>query len=303
MTAAVETAGLTKFYGRALGIESVDLEVRVGEVFGFLGPNGAGKSTTIRILLDFIRPTKGSARVLGLDVRRDSIAIKRRVGYLPGELAMYEKMTAREMLGYFAGLRGMSDLGDVDVLSERLELDLDVKIRKYSTGNRQKVGLVQAMMHRPELLVLDEPTSGLDPLIQAEVHRMLDEVRADGRTVFLSSHVLPEVERIADRVGIIRRGRLVVVDDVAEIKRHAVRKLLIRFAEPVLAAAFDGLPAVVDTRTISDREVEVSVEGSVDPVIKRAAEYETVSISADDGDLEAAFLAFYSDDAEAADAP
>ena len=302
MNAAVETSGLTKFYGRTRGIEDVDLEVRVGEVFGFLGPNGAGKSTTIRILLDFIRPTSGVASVLGMNARSDSIAIKRRVGYLPGELAMYDKMTAREMLGYFAGLRGMSDLGDVDILSERLELDLDIKIRKYSTGNRQKVGLVQAMMHRPELLVLDEPTSGLDPLIQAEVHRMLDEVRKEGRTVFLSSHVLPEVERVADRVGIIRRGRLVVVDDVAQIKRHAVRKLVIRFAEPVMASEFDGLPAVVGTQTISDHEVEVSVEGSVDPVIKRAALHETVSISADDGDLEAAFLAYYADEAEAEDA-
>ena len=267
-------------------------------MFGFLGPNGAGKSTTIRVLLDFIRPTKGTASVLGLDARKDSIAIKRRVGYLPGELAMYEKMTARELFGYFAGLRGMGDLGDAETVAERLDLDPDVKIRKYSTGNRQKVGLVQAMMHRPELLVLDEPTGGLDPLIQAEVHRMIDEVRAEGRTVFLSSHVLPEVERVADRVGIIRRGHLVVVDDVAEIKRHAVRKLILRFADPVDPDAFRGLPAVVTVHALNDYEVEVAVEGSVDPVIKQAAAFETTSITADDGDLEAAFLSFYADDEE-----
>ncbi|MDJ0962155.1 MAG: ABC transporter ATP-binding protein [Acidimicrobiia bacterium] len=299
MTSAITTHELTKFYGRTRGIEDVDLEVREGEVFGFLGPNGAGKSTTIRVLLDFIRPTKGAASVLGLDARRDSIEIKRRVGYLPGELAMYEKMTARELFGYFAGLRGMSDLGDAEALSERLELDPDIKIRKYSTGNRQKVGLVQAMMHRPELLILDEPTGGLDPLIQAEVHRVIDEVRSDGRTVFLSSHVLPEVERVADRVGIIRRGHLVVVDDVAEIKRHAVRKLILRFGDPVDPDVFGGLPAVVSVHALNEHEVEVAVEGSVDPVIKKAAEFETTSVTADDGDLEAAFLSFYADEGEA----
>ncbi len=299
MNAAIETEELTKFYGRTRGIEDVHLEVREGEVFGFLGPNGAGKSTTIRLLLDFIRPTKGAARVLGMDARGDSVAIKRRVGYLPGELAMYERMTGRELFGYFAGLRGMRDLGDAEMLSERLELDPDVQIRRYSSGNRQKVGLIQSMMHRPELLIFDEPTLALDPLIQAEVHRMIDEIRAEGRTVFLSSHILPEVERVADRVGIIRRGHLVVVDDVAEIKRHAVRKLILRFAGPVAAVEFDGLPAVVEARALSDEMIEVSVEGSVDPVIKQAARFETVSISADDGDLEAAFLAYYADDEEA----
>lgn len=301
MTAAVETRALTKFYGRTRGIEALDLDVRVGEVFGFLGPNGAGKSTTIRLILDFIRPTTGTARVFGLDARRDGIAIKRRVGYLPGELAMYEKMTARELFGYFAGLRGMRDLGDAEVLAERLELDPDIKIRKYSSGNRQKVGLVQAMMHRPELLVLDEPTGGLDPLVQAEVHRMIDEVRAEGRTVFLSSHVLPEVERVADRVAIIRRGHLVAVDDVAEIKRRAVRKLILRFAEPIDPGVFANLHTVVGTRALNDREVEVSVEGIVDPVIKQAARFETISITADDGDLEAAFLSFYTDAADDAE--
>jgi ABC-2 type transport system ATP-binding protein len=296
VTAAITTSQLTKFYGRTLGIENVDLEVRQGEVFGFLGPNGAGKSTTIRLLLDFIRPTRGSAAVLGLDARKDAVEIKRRVGYLPGELAMYEKMTARELFGYFAGLRGMSDTGDADMIAERLELDVDVRIRKYSSGNRQKVGLVQALMHRPELLVLDEPTNGLDPLIQSEFHRIIDEVQAEGRTVFLSSHVLPEVERVADRVAIIRQGEIAVIDDVEVIKQHAVRRLTLRFAEPVDPAQFADLPAVVDVRTMNHHVIEVSVEGSVDPVIKQAARYETTSVSADDGDLEAAFLAYYRDD-------
>ena len=297
ITAAIATRGLTKFYGRTLGIEDVDLEVRVGEVFGFLGPNGAGKSTTIRLLLDFIRPTRGEASVLGLECRSRAVDIKRRVGYLPGELAMYEKMTAREMLGYFAGLRGMSDLGDAEMVAERLELDLDVKIRSYSSGNRQKVGLAQAFMHRPELLILDEPTNALDPLIQQEFHRMIDDVREAGRTVFLSSHILPEVERVADRVGIIRRGHLVVVDDVSEIKQRAVRRLTLRFAGPVDPASFQRLPSVIETRGLNNGSVvEVTVAGSVDPVIKKAAEFETISVSADDGDLEGAFLAFYSED-------
>ena len=298
MTAAIVTTGLTKFYGRTRGIEDVDLEVRVGEVFGFLGPNGAGKSTTIRLLLDFIRPSAGGASVLGLDARRDAVAIKRRVGYLPGELAMHEKMTGRELFGYFAGLRGMADTGDAESIAERLELDVDMKIRKYSSGNRQKVGLVQALMHRPELLVLDEPTSGLDPLIQAEFHHIIDEIRAEGRTVFLSSHVLPEVERVADRVAIIRKGAIAVIDDVDVIKQHAVRRLTLRFGEAVDPGEFENLPAVVGVRALADRVIEVSVEGSVDPVIKRAARFETTSVTADDGDLEAAFLAYYSDESE-----
>ncbi|MCH7706430.1 MAG: ABC transporter ATP-binding protein, partial [Chloroflexi bacterium] len=197
------TEGLTKSYGKSRGIVDLNLEVRAGEVFGFLGPNGSGKTTTMRLLLDFIRPTRGRAEVFGLDVRTESMEIRRRVGYLPGDLAMYENLTGRELLTYFANLQGGVSWSYTEALAERLGLDLSRPIRTLSTGNKQKVGLVQAFMHQPELLVVDEPTSGLDPLVRQEFYRIVQEAKAEGQTVFLSSHILAEVERIADRVGII----------------------------------------------------------------------------------------------------
>ena len=297
MVPVISTEGLTKYYGEILGIEDVDIEVNQGEVFGFLGPNGAGKSTTIRLLLDFLRPTRGHSSVLGLRSREDSIEIHRRVGYVPGDLSMYGKMTGREMLAYFASLRGMDGLGSAPELAERLQLDMDQRIRSYSSGNRQKVGLVQAFMHEPELLILDEPTSGLDPLIQQEFYRLVFETKAQGRTVFLSSHILPEVERIADRVGIIRSGNLVIVEQVAAFKQKAVRKLEMRFASSVPESDFSSLEAVRSTRSEDDgRVIIVTVEGSVDPVIKAAARYELVNLVAHEGDLEEAFLAYYQSD-------
>ena len=300
MATVIETAGLTKYYGDVRGAEDVDLEVRRGEVFGFLGPNGAGKSTTIRLLLDFIRPTRGSATVLGHDARQGSVEIKRRVGYLPGELAMYERMTGRQLLTSFAALRGMSGIGDGPAVAARLELDLDRTIRSYSSGNRQKIALVQAFMHRPELFILDEPTNALDPLIQQEFYALIDEVRAAGRSVFLSSHILPEVERIADRVAIIRSGHIVATESVAELKRKASHRLELRFARPVGVAAFAGLPTV---HTATEHEggavVQLIVTGPLDPVVKAAARYEVTGIVSHDGDLEEAFLAYYSEDGDA----
>jgi len=259
MTAAIRTEGLTKHYGKVIGIEDVDLEVREGEVFGFLGPNGAGKSTTIRTLLDLLHPTRGTATVLGLDSRRDSVEIRRHVGYLPGELAMYDQMTGRQMLEHFAGLRSMDDLGEALPIAERLELDLDVKIRSYSSGNRQKLAIALVMMHRPRLLILDEPTTALDPLIQLEFYGLIDEVRDEGRTVFVSSHVLPEVERLAERVGIIRNGRLVVVEDFDAIRERAVRKVELRFAEPVPAEPFERKPLAGEVMEVDSPERRVSI--------------------------------------------
>ena len=290
----ISTEGLTKHYGMTLGIEDVTFDVREGEVFGFLGPNGSGKSTTIRLLLDLIRPTRGTSTVLGLDSRADAIEIHRRVGYVPGELAMYEKMTGRELLGYFASLRGLDDVGRAPEIAERLQLDVDQRIRSYSSGNRQKVGLVQALMHDPELLILDEPTSGLDPLAQREFYRIVLEARATGRTVFLSSHILPEVERIADRVGIIRNGKLVVVEEVSVLKHKALRKLEMRFARPVPEAEFSGLDTVHNIESEDGGAVIIlTVAGSVDPVIKAAASHELISLVSHEGDLEEAFLAYY----------
>jgi ABC-2 type transport system ATP-binding protein len=299
MTAAIRTEALTKHYGRVVGIEDVDLEVREGEVFGFLGPNGAGKSTTIRTLLDLLHPTSGTATVLGLDSRRDSVEVRRHVGYLPGELAMYDQMTGRQMLEHFAGLRSMDDLGVALPIADRLELDPDVRIRSYSSGNRQKLAIALVMMHEPRLLILDEPTTALDPLIQLEFYGLIDEVRDEGRTVFVSSHVLPEVERLADRVGIIRNGRMVDVEDVDAIRERAVRTVELRFAGPVSAERFARLPAVRDATSIDrGRGVIVWVEGSVDPVVKEAAHHQTTSILAGEGDLEEVFLSYYRDPQE-----
>ncbi|RLE11529.1 MAG: ABC transporter ATP-binding protein [Actinobacteria bacterium] len=299
--AVIETFGLTKFYGDAPGIIDLDLEIREGEIFGFIGPNGAGKSTTIRTLLNFLFPTRGSATVFGLDVVKDSEEIRRRVGYLPGDLAMYETMTAREFLTYFANLRGIDARRMMEDLADRFDLLLDRKIKDYSSGNRQKVGVVNAFMHEPELLILDEPTAGLDPLMQQEFQDLVNEVRAEGRTVFLSSHILPEVDRIADRVGIVRESRLIEVNTIEAFKASAHRTVTIQFAEPIEASGFAALPNVASVEARNDASaVTLTVRGSIDAAIKKAAEYDVVSISTGSGELEEVFLSYYSgtDDAE-----
>lgn len=288
----IQTTHLTKSYGKARGVVDLDLSVRPGEVFGYLGPNGAGKTTTIRTLLDFIRPTAGSVAVFGLDSHRDSLAIRRRVGYLPGELSLYEGMTGREFLRYMANLRGGVAWREVEALAERLGATLAQPIHTLSHGNKQKLGLVQAFMHQPELLILDEPTQGLDPLVQQEFYRMIAEVRTQGRTVFLSSHVLPEVEKTCDRVGIIREGRLIAVEEVANLKAKALRRLEIRFAAPAPAAAFAGLPGVRNVQ-VEDNVLRCIVTGSLDAVVKAAAEFEVVDLISQEPSLEEIFLAYY----------
>jgi len=292
VTSAIQTEGLSKRYGRRLSLADLDLDVEGGEIFGYLGPNGAGKTTTIRLLLDLIRPTAGRATVLGLDARRDSLEIRRRVGYLPGELALDGGLTGRQLLRYFGNLRGGVDPRQGETLAERLDLDLDRPIRALSKGNKQKLGLAQAFMHRPDLLILDEPTSGLDPLVQQEFHRLVLEAKAEGRTVFLSSHVLAEIERIADRVAILRDGRLVAIGAVGEIKAKARRRLEIQFGGPVPAAAFAGLPGVREAAVEGDRG-HFAVEGSVDALIKTAARFEVVGVTSHEPDLEDAFLDYY----------
>lgn len=295
---AIRTLGLTKFYGKHRGIEDVDLEVQVGEVFGFLGPNGSGKSTTIRLLLDLLRPSSGAASVLGLNPRTDAVAVRRRVGYLPGDLSMYPAMTGRQLCSYFSSLRGIEVPVVIDRLAARLRLDLDRRIGDYSTGNRQKVGLVQAFMHDPDLLILDEPTSGLDPLMQQEFYAMVDEAKQAGRTVFLSSHLLPEVEKVADRVAIIRDGTIATVENVAELKRQAIRRMEIQFAKPTDPSPFETLSAVRRVDLSDDRTtVMLVVEGSIDGVVKTAASYEVHNIVSHDGDLEDVFLDYYRSEA------
>lgn len=292
---AIDCMGLTKQYGSRRGVVDLDLEVRTGEVFGFLGPNGAGKSTTIHLLVGQIRPSCGSANVLGLDCWGDRDAVQRRVGFLPGELALYDRLTGAEMLDYLATLRGGVSARVVSDLVERFAVELDRPIRELSMGNRQKLGLVQAFMHEPELFILDEPTLGLDPLIQREFHQLLDEVRDRGRTVFLSSHTLSEVERVADRVAIIRDGALVEVAEVSRLKQLAVRRIDFEFSLPVGAAVFDGVDGVRHVE-IDGREVRVEVEGSLAQVMKVAADHEVVNLHVREADLEEIFLTYYRGD-------
>ena len=300
MGIAIETSGLTKYYGTAPGIINLDLRVDEGEVFGFIGPNGAGKSTSIRVLLNFLFPSEGSGTILGLDIIKGSMEIRRRTGYLPGDLSMYDTMTAREVLTYFANLRKVDTQRAMMALADRFELDLDRKIKNFSTGNRQKVGVVNAFMHEPELLILDEPTAGLDPLMQQEFQSLVNEVRTEGRTVFLSSHILPEVDRIADRVGIVRENRLVAVDSVEAFKAKARSTVTIQFATPVADSAFATL---VGVRSVESRNggstLTVTVNGSLDLVVKEASNHDVVSISTRDSELEEVFLSYYAVDTDA----
>ena len=291
---AIETAGLSKTYrGGVRALVGLDLRVERGEVFGFLGPNGAGKSTTIRLLLDLIRPTSGSAALLGQDTRRRSVEARRRIGYLPGDLRLADRLTGREQLDSLARLRGSTDPALRDALCERLGVVLDRPIRELSKGNRQKLGLVQAFMHRPPLLVLDEPTSGLDPLLQEEFRGLLRETAAGGAAVFLSSHTLDEVQHAADRVGIIRAGRLVDVDRVEALRERALRHVTIRFAgaaDPTGFAAIDGVRVdAVDGSTLR----LAAPETAMDAVVKAAARSTLLDLVSAPADLEEIFLERY----------
>jgi len=291
----IATSGLSKDYGSGRGLFGLDLEVGRGEVFGFLGPNGAGKSTTMRLLLDLIKPSAGSAQLLGLDSVNDSLAIRRRVGFLPGDLALYPKLTGRAVLDYLAELRGGVDRRLRDSLVERFDADLDRPVRQLSTGNRQKLGLIQAFMHEPELLILDEPIAGLDPLVQQSFHALLGEVSAEGRTVFLSSHTLSEVERVTDRLAILRQGRLVVVDSLENLRKVAVQRLEIEFSEAVDANEFRALPGVTEAHA-EGSTVIVGFEGPADAVVKAAAAHEVRAIRPYEDDLEDIFLRYYRTD-------
>jgi ABC-2 type transport system ATP-binding protein len=288
----IQTEGLTKRYGARRGVEELTFEVRRGEVFGFLGPNGAGKTTTMRTLLDLIRPTEGRAAIFGMDTRDGGTEIRRRTGYLPGDLELYERMTGRDLCRYLGRLRGLGRVAEVATVAERLDAELDARIGNLSKGNRQKIGLIQAFMHRPELLILDEPTSGLDPLVQHQVHGMIRETAEDGRTVFLSSHILPEVEGLCDRVGIIREGRLVAVEQIAALKRRAIRRLEIHFDGPIAVREFERLSGVRDVSTV-DHVLLCTVVGSLDEVVKAAARHTVVNVVTHEPSLEEIFLAYY----------
>ena len=293
---AIRTQGLTKHYGTVEALIDLDLDVVPGEVFGFLGPNGAGKTTTIRTLLDEIRPTAGTASILGLDCRRDSVAIRRRIGYVPGDLAMYPSLTGRDTLTYFANLRGGVDWAYVGELAERLGADLAKKVGDLSSGNRQKIGLIQAFMNRPDVLIMDEPSSGLDPLVQREFHTMMREVAAEGRTVFLSSHTLSEVQRVADRVGILRHGRLIALESVAEMRSKAIRQVVFEFGSPVDPAVFDGVPGVRSVEA-TERRTVLSFDGKMAALLKIAEQHDVLDVTTEEADLEEIFLTYYRDEA------
>ena len=295
---AIHTEGLTKHYGSVRALEDLDLDIQAGEVFGFLGPNGAGKTTTIRTLLDEIRPTRGRASILGMDTREKTVEIRRHIGYVPGDLALYPKLTGRDTLTYFANLRGGVDWSYVDELAERLEADLSRKVGNLSSGNRQKVGLIQAFMNRPEVLILDEPSSGLDPLVQRTLQKMMRGAAETGCAIFLSSHTLSEVQRVADRVGIIRHGRLVAVESVAGLRSKAMRRVELELDAPVDAAVFEAVPGSRDVAA-EDHHVAMSFEGNMGDLLKAAADrYTIVDINSEEADLEEIFLTYYRDEDE-----
>jgi beta-exotoxin I transport system ATP-binding protein len=289
----IEAQDLRKDYGRTHALVDLDLVVDVGEVFGFLGPNGAGKTTTIRILMDLIRPTAGAVRVLGLDCRRNGVALRRRVGYLPGDFLVDGRQSAHELLTYLGNLRGGVPTARITGLAERLDLDLRPPIRTLSRGNRQKVGIIQAFMHSPELLVLDEPTSGLDPFLQQEFTAMAREVAAEGRTVFMSSHVMSEVQKAADRVGIIRQGVLVAVETVSSLLESAERRVEVVFDAPVDPAGFTGIEGVRDLQ-VEGPVLRCRLEGRADALVKAVAQHPVVSLTSEEPDLEEVFFSRYS---------
>jgi ABC-2 type transport system ATP-binding protein len=292
MEPVIRTEALTKSYGSHRGIIDIDLAVNEGEAFGFLGPNGAGKTTTIRTILDHLRPTSGKAFVFGIETTVDPVAIHRRIGYLPGEFALYDKLTGGQTIEYFANLRGGVDARYQAELVQRLDVDLSRKFKEYSKGNKQKVGLIVALQHRPDLLILDEPTSGLDPLVQQTFYEVIREAKAEGRTIFLSTHILSEVEKTCDRVAIIRDGRLARVDGVEALRDLAHHQVELRFSGEVPMGAFAAIPGVSEVTT-DDHTLRMRVSGSIAPVVREAARYELLDFVSREPSLEETFLAEY----------
>jgi ABC-2 type transport system ATP-binding protein len=300
MAAIIDVEKLTKSYGGKRGIAGVTFQVEEGEVFGFLGPNGAGKTTTIRVLMALLRADGGTARIAGKDCWQDSVEIKRMIGYVPGEPALDPNLTGGQILEYFARLRGGVDPAYLQQLIKRLDLDTSRKFRQYSTGNKRKVVLIQAFMHKPRVLILDEPTSGLDPLNQQEFDGMVGEAKKEGRTVFLSSHVLSEVEKTCDRVGIIRDGALVKIGGVHELMDIKRYEITISFARPVPVDTFAKLDGVAEVETLNDgMAVRLAMQGAADAVIKAAAQFQVVSLTSYEPSLEDVFLRYYERDGQA----
>jgi len=298
----ISTRNLTKFYGKTRGVEDLSLSVPAGIVYGFLGPNGSGKTTTIRCLLGMLRPTAGEATVLGRRVTLDGSHVRRRIGYVAGEVRLYERETGRWHLDYVAGFRGGRGVL-TDELLERFAFDPSKRVKELSKGNKQKLALILGMAHDPELLILDEPTSGLDPLNQEAVYRVIEERIAAGRTVFLSSHILSEVERVCERVGIVRSGRLVAEENVRDLLGKRLRHVEVRFAEPTPPAFLADLPGVDSVTPLSAFVLVARAKGDVvDQVVKRVAERTVVDLTIQQAGLEEVFLEFYRDEGTAPEA-
>ncbi|MFN8451678.1 MAG: ABC transporter ATP-binding protein [Anaerolineae bacterium] len=293
MENVIHTEHLTKVYtGSTRALDSLSLDVQRGEIFGYLGPNGAGKTTTIRLLLDFIRPTTGSAKILGMDARGDSVAIKQRIGYLPGELNLWDKQTAQQIIQFVGAARGGYDQRYVRELAERLQFDLTKKVRSYSTGNKRKLGLILALMNKPDLLILDEPSTGLDPLMQQTFYQLMQDVRAEGRTVFLSSHILSEVQAICDRVAILRSGKLEAVQRVADLTHTDFRHVTLRFREPVGAEIVRGVPGVSGV-SADGRTLHLQLMGDFDPLLRAINGQYVEDMEVVEPSLEEVFLKYY----------
>ena len=292
----VQIESLTKWYGRTLALDRLTLDVRANEVLGFLGPNGAGKTTTLRLLMGYLRPSGGCARVHGMDAWGDSVAVHRHTGYLPGDLRLWPRLTARMAASHLARLRGLDhDPGTAD-LAKRLDIEMDRPIGELSKGNRQKVGVLLALLGDPGLLLLDEPTSGLDPLVQQEFHRVLRERVDAGAAVMLSSHVLSEVEHVADRVAIIRSGRLLMLESLAGLRQKARHTVEVRFGAPPPPGAFSAVPGIRDVH-LDGSVLRCSMQGVVDPLIKALGHYHVIDLNSREEDLEDTFLALYGEEA------
>jgi ABC-2 type transport system ATP-binding protein len=303
---AVTTRGLVKRYGANTALQGIDLDIPRGSVFGMIGPNGAGKTTTMRLLLDILRPTGGELRVLGESPRAGGAALRRRIGYLPGELHLDTRVKGRDLLAHYADISGPVRAGTVDELADRLGVDLGRPVRSLSKGNKQKIGLIQAFMHEPELLVLDEPTSGLDPLVQQEFHAMLHEAKANGQTVFLSSHVLSEVQQTAHEIAILKEGRIVERATVAALRENAVRHVRLVVAEADAATAratLDALPGVADVAAAANGPgtvaLSATLDAHVDAFVKAVARLDVVDLTMEEPDLEEMVLAYYGTDLQA----
>lgn len=289
---AIEIKGLKKYFSQVHAVDGVTFDVKQGEAFGFLGPNGAGKTTTIRCLMDFIRPTEGSVTILGKDAHKDSVELKSKIGYLPGNVRLNSNWTGKEHVQFVEGIRGTEHQGYE--IAKRLDLDLSKKFKTLSSGNKQKLGIVLALMHEPELLIMDEPTVGLDPLLQNEIYEMLTDLKKKGTTIFISSHNLPEVEKICDRVGIIKQGKMVAVETLKELSGKRLHKVELRFADKIKKSEFnfDGVENIEEIPA----GLTFSVGGDVNPVLKKLAQLNVTDISISHADLEEVFLKFYEKD-------